>query len=1078
MKLLHLSLRGIGPFAGEHRIDLVSLSASGLFLLDGPTGSGKSTLIDAITYALFGQVAGAGASPQRIRSQFVDPIEPSWVDLVLETGAGIYRIRRYPEYERPKKRGGGTTKQQARAMLWRLTSPELLPVVIADTAGAGAGLEPISIRMDEIGLEMQRIIGLTREQFTQTVVLPQGEFARFLRAGTAQRQAVLQRVFGTEIYERIEQDLEERRRQARRDMQEAEAKLGAVIARFAEAAELSDDAAEHLAEQVKDQSAIHPATAGSQPQSPGLQSQPLGSQPQPPGSVGADLQTTQLDEVVGAAETRRDVAKAQAERARQELARASENREAVGGTWQAAQRRRDLDRLAQQIEQARDDHLARCARLADDTRAQPLARSLKSANQADHTAARAWNAVSTALDEAPDDLMAQLPDTWGRNGPLMTEGPRTAIRMLSEQPEHCDLVLGTLADCAAKASEQAGELRTLVELESALPARERAIAAVTAELTTTEATHTDVTERLAARPLVRTKLMRTLEHAQDNAQGLPDLRAAMEAAHHRAHQARQAAALEEDLRAARKLLAGRLRRADKALASEHDLRRRHLAGIAAQLALTLTPDQPCPVCGSQEHPAPAHPAPDAVQLDDVEAAEQKRRHIDDQVQSARADCERLHAMYTQASEAAGGMSGEVADAAHQESKMLHAKAQKAARAVEKLTTQVAAFDRDTATLEAEAATVRERAEQLRTRRTEAMAQFTRDAETIHRACDGYQRVADKRAFYEQIAAAARSIADLLRTAQQAVERAVQTRQEHCLARDGSGFTDDDAITAALMEPEVREAEERRVHEHDTACQRLVVGMEDEAVRQADASAENLRVLNQQRERAEAACHSAQEALTAADRAAGQAQATLMAVRRAREAVLRVLTETIAMRSCAGVILQVADLVTGNSSDADRIRLSTYVLMRRFDDVVGAANARLSVMSSSLLELVRDDGSRRRSHTGLDLKIIDHRTDTVRVPETLSGGETFIVSLCLALGLADIVTAEAGGVELQTLFIDEGFGSLDADTLETVIQEITRLADAGRAVGIVSHIPELKQRIAERVHVERTPSGHSTLTVFA
>ena len=178
------------------------------------------------------------------------------------------------------------------------------------------------------------------------------------------------------------------------------------------------------------------------------------------------------------------------------------------------------------------------------------------------------------------------------------------------------------------------------------------------------------------------------------------------------------------------------------------------------------------------------------------------------------------------------------------------------------------------------------------------------------------------------------------------------------------------------------------------------------------------------------------------------------------------------------MVRVADLATGRSADGERVQLSTYVLMWRLDAVIDAANARLALFSGSELELQRDRGARGARKTGLDLLVLDRRTDQVRVPETLSGGETFFVSLALALGLADIVMGEAGGVQMETLFIDEGFGSLDPETLETVVREIGRLAESGRTVGIVSHVGDMKSQIAEQIHVRRGADARSTLTVTA
>ncbi len=163
----------------------------------------------------------------------------------------------------------------------------------------------------------------------------------------------------------------------------------------------------------------------------------------------------------------------------------------------------------------------------------------------------------------------------------------------------------------------------------------------------------------------------------------------------------------------------------------------------------------------------------------------------------------------------------------------------------------------------------------------------------------------------------------------------------------------------------------------------------------------------------------------------------------------------------------------------RVALTTYVLRHWFEQVVAAANLRLAVMSSGRYELRRsDEGESRRQRAGLTLSVIDRHTGEERSPKSLSGGETFYTSLALALGLADVVKAEAGGVDTETLFIDEGFGSLDAETLDQVLGVIDELREQGRAVGIVSHVAELKDRFAERLEVRRLPDGSSTLKVVA
>lgn len=218
MRLHTLIMTGIGPYAGTETIDFDRFTASGRFLLTGPTGSGKTTIIDAIVFALYGQVAdSSGSSKQRLRSTLVDAAARSEVDLTFSTSAGVYRILRSPEYWRPKKRGTGTTRQNAAAKLWRLSAP-----------GGHALDEPIT-RLEDVGAEVNRIVGLSRDQFTQTVVLPQGRFARFLRATSAERHTLLRDVFGTGVFDAIQAEIAERNRLTDREAQAARQALQARV---------------------------------------------------------------------------------------------------------------------------------------------------------------------------------------------------------------------------------------------------------------------------------------------------------------------------------------------------------------------------------------------------------------------------------------------------------------------------------------------------------------------------------------------------------------------------------------------------------------------------------------------------------------------------------------------------------------------------------------------------------------------------------------------------------------------------------------------------------------------------------
>ncbi len=233
--------------------------------------------------------------------------------------------------------------------------------------------------------------------------------------------------------------------------------------------------------------------------------------------------------------------------------------------------------------------------------------------------------------------------------------------------------------------------------------------------------------------------------------------------------------------------------------------------------------------------------------------------------------------------------------------------------------------------------------------------------------------------------------------------------------------------------------------------------------------------------AEAILAAAAEALEHDKRLVALTEETLSRARKAASGVHAALDASRAERDALAPVIRMANLASAATADnSAALTLSTYVLARRFDDVLAAANDRLRQMSSGRYEVQRstEKESRGGRRLGLSLRIVDHTTETAREPATLSGGETFYVSLCLALGLADVVTAESGGIDLGTLFVDEGFGSLDPATLDLVMAELGKLRAGGRTVGVVSHVEAMKSAIADRISVRRTSDGSSRITVLA
>lgn len=1040
MKLHHLRLTGIGPFAGQVEVDLAALGAGGIFLLEGPTGSGKSTLLDAIVYALYGSVAGSDTSGDRIRSQFADPTAASVVDLVFETGAGIYRIRREPDYQRAKKRGSGTTRQQARAILWRIGSPELIPAAIADRHGDGEGIEPLATRLDEVGREVQRAVGLSREQFTQTVLLPQNEFARFLRAGTAERQQVLQRVFGTEIYEAVEKQLEEMRKAAKREVDAARSALGEALARFAEATGAEQEARETLAAQAE-----------------ALRLDGLAEQAE-----------ALLAEVTAQAEATREAAIG-AREAETVAATAVETARAASAL---IARRRELDALRARLAEERPAVESARRELRRDEAVRPLAAAL-----------RRHGAALTGRDTARSELAEQV--ELAR--PTQADLAEACAGEHGPDDPHAAAALDAAAE---EATAAAGRLADLARLEAELPERERTLAARGTEQQQARTALQERDEAAAARPAAREALVAARDAARAEAAALPDAVLGETTARTR-HQAALAAARQQQaVTAAEDALRTAVTTARTAAETEAALRRRRFAGIAAELATGLEEGAPCPVCGAAEHPRPAGAAEDAVTPQQVEAAETERQRAEKEHTAAEHRLGTARSEHARLREEAQELGTEAAEAALRQAAAQVAAAREAEQRAARQEQALTAHDEETRSLARRREQDALALERLSTAITEQTTALEADRARIAEARGEDASIAERRRAHRERAAAAQALREALRALEQADRRRAQTEAEVTEAREAAHAAlaahedaaalpvTEEAVAALVLESAARERHAEMLQRHAVAEDRLAQGLAEEGVAAADPS-------DQAREQASHALAAATDTHTAAQQgsreaAASEARARAVADRAtaAREHLTAVITQVEAVGERAGVVVRIADLATGRSRDGERIQLSSYVLLRRFEDVIDAANVRLASFSGSDLELLRDTGARGARRTGLDLLVMDRRTDQVRVPETLSGGETFFVSLALALGLADIVAGEAGGVRMETLFIDEGFGSLDPQTLETVVQEIGRLAEHGRTIGIVSHVGDLAVQIPEQIHVRRGPDRTSTLTVTA
>ena len=1090
MRIHSLTMTGIGPYAGREHIDFDAVGASGRFLLTGPTGSGKTTIIDAIVFALYGDVAdSADSSKERIRSTLVGPHTESVIELVFSTGAGVYRVRRTPTYERAKRRGQGTTTQNGTVKLWHL----------AEVGGEPLD-EPVT-RVGDADAEIARAVGLSREQFTQTVVLPQGKFARFLRADSSERQHLLKDVFGTGIYDAIQDALIQASRDGARRVEQAAADLRGQVASLGRHPLLTDAPAQAPAQ------ALEAAMVGAAPDLVALR------------RIGA--------EVLEASHNRVASADAHSEAAGTALTRAQSAREEAQSLHDLLERRRALieekERLAERAEQEADDArrlqdaerasrvrpylvaeqaarrraqqaVAALAARADQSGLAHLAEqagvtsadSVEEATGSDtdsHGAAVTPTALVEPLVREAQRQLAALEDepseakagaTEVGTAPQDSDAAETPVAADESESDHAEaLSPHDLDDLAHHCRREHGQLETLVDLEAGLPGRKSALQQREAELQQAAAQLEQRAEKLAERPAQRTALVDTLEAARaahERLDGLQDRRTRAEERH------RAALAVEQ--------LSAQLAQRDNACAQAAALAREAtervratrlawISGTAGALAGELTEGEPCPVCGSTTHPSPATAGTDGATRQQVEAAEEHQQQADEALSSALRQRDACAARLQEAQRTSDGMDTPAAKEALEAAATALATARAAADDVEELVERLEAFD---------AGTEQERAALDATRAAQESARSRLEADREALAQD-QRRCLEARGTWPSVTARAAALLVRAKEAEDASQDIDTARTALAQARSAladlaavlteEGFTGATQATAALMERGAIEALTASVRAAATAHERVRLGLEDPQI---------AALSGQEEDRLEAATAELAQADTAARQAASVQARTAESHEHLRRAVDGVEQAATAYEEAAGSsadLIRVANLARGENETGTP--LATWVLQARFEEVLVFANERLSQMSSGRYELIRvaEETSQRRRRKGLGLAVVDHLGDEhTRDPRTLSGGETFYVSLSLALALADVVSAESGGVSLETLFIDEGFGTLDADTLQAVMAQIDHLRAGGRTVGIVSHVAELRDQIAERIAVRRVASGGSTLKVTA
>ncbi|UYQ78725.1 SMC family ATPase [Glutamicibacter sp. JL.03c] len=997
MRIHKLQIQAFGPFAGSEQIDFDELAEGGLFLLDGPTGAGKSSILDAICYALYGSLPGSRTGSRQIRSDHAPAEVAPEVTCELTIGDRRFEVTRSPAWMRPSKRGKNrTTEQKASSLLREFTSQ---------------GWKELSTRNDEVGHVLGSLLGLDRDQFTKVVMLPQGGFADFLRAKAKDREDLLANLFDTSDYARIEEEFSSRLAEERKKSESVEARLSAVedaihseARAFLAGREQPDDAEEHFA--------------------------------------GYRIRIEQILQLAEA-----------------EAAKLKVNRSRTGDVVRALDERRrlfarhsELKTMQQRYAENHEAAVIAGGRLEKDAQASSVRAYLAQSKSAQATVdecSLAWKRLQRWLSEeiglSSDATSAGL-EALRQHSQQVAAELAVAKSALDEEQRRVPL-----ANEVAQAKQRA------TEHEQNRVSAEAAVARLSSERE--ELASGDVDQVAAGDKLHQAKECQQLVETQiAHAIARDDLE-------EKVLSAREAASAQElkIVEAEKRLLA---------------LRTEQLGQSALRLAAALEDGQPCLVCGSAEHPAPAMADADATLIDDeqIQRSEAQVAEARAAGQKAAQARDTLQAKLETAQLSAGGKS--VA-----ELRVELGRAQEELEFVRKHQTEVTARITKLEQLRA-------RIEQLTARAAQAGIEYATAHQNAQSLSAQLQELdarlqelrSGKKNLLVQVAelqGKSDGLAQSVHALQMLIDARValgKAESSWNTERQAAGFDTVEDFAAAILDDEARERL-RQLHRADAdLCSAIATLEKSEDYRAAEElHAKGLGAPSDE----ELQDARAQAASSEGHYEAAREQVVLAATRLERHD--QAVDELQRLRADAGPVIEayrrlrgLAEVIRGGGENLYKMTLSTYVLAARLEEVAMAATERLDAMSGGRYSLHHDDSKQGNAKSGLGLRVLDSWTGKYRETQTLSGGETFMASLALALGLADVISHHSGAVDMQTLFVDEGFGSLDAETLEEVMQALENLRAGGRTIGLVSHVAEMKQRITNRVSVLKTQHGSAIL----
>ena len=1017
MRPLKLVMSAFGPFASTQETDFAALGTNPLFLINGPTGAGKTTLLDAICFALYGKTTGDEREGSQMRCDLAVDSLLTEVTFSFALGDIQYRIRRVPEQQRVKKSGDGYTVQKPEAQLYRIDSDGSEHLLVAS-------------KVSEATAEIEQLTGLDADQFRQVMVLPQGKFRELLMADSKDREKIFSQLFQTQIYRKIEDKLklqasaikaEVRDHRNRRDGILHNIELESDEALNAELAEFSPKLTQAV--EGKDKASLIFIDANKQFES-------------------AKLLTNDFDSL---------------DKLQQSAAVLDEQKQAI----EQDRVRLESGQKAQQLKPVLDVSESREKEVAQ------AQNSLTRIQSAKHSSEQAL-ALSQSKFDSLSELEQQLQLAQNEEQKLIQLEPQ--LQGLDGLQKSFSQATSERDQAKEKGIKEKGVLDVLTAEKYA--AEQRIF----------------LLEEVASKQVDAQQAV-TVQH--DLIERYQQWQKASIESRHTEQALKQAKDKGQQLKS----------RFSEAQTSHRQLQLIWHRGQAASLALQLSPGLPCLVCGSVEHPNPAQSEQQLPTEEELQQAQRVEELANEALNQARADYSGLNTQYQVQLQQLDELQQRIGDSSTQAIESLQSqlqelqlqlsKANTAAQQLIQLRKQIQNWQSKERELQTGLDAEREHFQKLQNHVSSLKGQVEQASAAIPEQYHSLevldsaisqakshvktlqQTISTIRQSHtqalEQDAAQSAALAGALSNCTQARELSNEAHGELNSQLSSSGFSDKQALTHALLSSEALKDIADGIAKYQQDCivnQTTLTQISDKLDGQVkplliDVEA---RVATSQAE-LQAAEHSWQLIQSRVTQLA-QTQKQL----KDADAQAKKLEDEYAI---IGTLSEVANGQTGN-----KISLQRFVLSVLLDDVLLEASHRLQMMSKGRYRLIRkEDRAKGNKASGLDLEVEDAYTSKVRPVATLSGGESFMAALSMALGLSEVVQAYAGGIKLDTLFIDEGFGSLDQDSLDLAIRTLMDLQSSGRMIGVISHVSEMKEQIGTRIDIIKTAQGSETVIVL-